>query len=168
MPSNFKFTSDLSRLSSELERKIADNKVLRSKIDDFLLEETQYYQENSPVGATKGLISGWDITPAKKQSNLLSYVRFSIKNESDNSINRIGGREPGKMPPIEPIAAWAAVVLGNVEAAYPVAKKIAKEGTQRYQDGNNWVGSDYEGNVIPGGRIDTFAQRLVQYINENQ
>lgn len=167
MPGNFKFTSDLSRLSSELEKKIADNKTLRDKIDDFLLEETQYYQENSPVGATKELIASWDITPAKKQSNLFSYVRFSIKNESDRSVNRIGGREPGKIPPIEPIAAWAAAVLGDVNAAYPIAKKIAKEGTQRYRNGENWVGSDYKGNVIPGGRIDTFAQRLVQYINES-
>ena len=166
MPGNFKFTSDLSRLSSELEKKIANNKTLRDKIDDFLLEETQYYQENSPVGATKELIAGWDITPAKKQSNLFSYVRFSIKNDSNRSVNRIGGREPGKMPPIEPIAAWAAVVLGDASAAYPVAKKIAKEGTQRYRDGDNWVGSDYKGSVIPGGRIDTFAQRLVQYINK--
>ena len=167
MPGNFNFTSDLSRLSSELEKKIANNKTLRDKIDDFLLEETQYYQENSPVGATKELIAGWDITPAKKQSNLFSYVRFSIKNDSNRSVNRIGGREPGKMPPIEPIAAWAAAVLGDVNAAYPVAKKIAKEGTQRYRDGDNWVGSDYKGKLIPGGRIDTFAQRLVQYINKS-
>ena len=167
MKGTFRYSGDISRLSKDIARAVSDNKQLRKKVDDFLLEEAQYYQENSPVGATGKLKESWEVVPSRKTSNTYSYVTFTITNESERAVNRIGGREPGKMPPLEPIKAWALAVLGDPDAAYPVAKKIAREGTERYKQGRNWVGIDYRGNTIPGGRVDTFAKRLLEYIKSN-
>jgi hypothetical protein len=165
MATGFRFAGDLSRLSKALAVKVSNNKEMRQRIDDFLLDEAEYYQSNSPIGATGELKESWEVIPSRKASNTYSYLTFAVINNASRSANRIGGREPGKMPPIEPIAAWAAIVLGDAGAAYPVAKKIAREGTDRYKAGTNWVGIDYLGNSIPDGRIDTFKDRLVKYIN---
>lgn len=166
MKATFRYSGDVSRLSEDIARIVANNKELRNKIDDFLLEEAQYYQENSPVGATGELKSSWDVIPSRKAPSAYSYVTFAIVNNSERAINRIGGREPGKMPPPDSLKAWALAVLGDANAAYPVAKKIAREGTERYKQGANWVGSDYRGGIIPNGRIDTFAKRLIEYIKQ--
>lgn len=40
------------------------------------------------------------------------------------------GRGPGRMPPIEPLRLWALRVIGDPDAAYPIAKKIAERGTK--------------------------------------
>jgi len=50
------------------------------------------------------------------------------------------GRRPGAMPPIAPLERWAQVKLGLSgaearSAAFAIAKKIAKEGTEIYKDG---------------------------------
>lgn len=166
MKATFRYSGNVSRLSDEIARVVSDNKALRNRIDGFLLDEAQYYQENSPVGATGELKGSWNVIPSRKAASTYSYVTFAITNDSDRAINRIGGREPGKMPPVENLRAWALAVLGDVDAAYPVALKIAREGTERYKDGANWVGIDYRGETIPGGRIDTFAQRLIEYIKQ--
>lgn len=50
------------------------------------------------------------------------------------------GRGPGKMPPIEPLRLWAARVIGDADAAYPIARKIANEGT----DPQPFVGPAFE------------------------
>jgi hypothetical protein len=52
----------------------------------------------------------------------------------------VDGREPGKMPPIAPLERWAQAKLGLSgqqarSAAFAIAKKIAKEGTEIYKDG---------------------------------
>jgi hypothetical protein len=50
------------------------------------------------------------------------------------------GRMPGAMPPIAPLERWAQVKLGlqgsqAKSAAFAIAKKIAREGTNIYKDG---------------------------------
>lgn len=167
MRGKFRYTGNISRLSNEVAKAVSNNKELRKKIDNFLAEEIQYLTENSPVGATRLLRSSWEATKSRKASNMYSYITFSIRNDSLNSINRIGGREPGKMPPLEPIRAWALAVLGDASAAFPIARKIATVGTERYKKNKNWVGVDYTDNIIPGGRVDTFAKRLLEYIQNN-
>ena len=39
------------------------------------------------------------------------------------------GRKPGRMPPIEPLRLWSARKLGDPDAAFLVARKIAAKGT---------------------------------------
>jgi hypothetical protein len=166
MKVTFRYSENVSSLSEDIARIVSDNKQLTNKIDDFLLEEAQYYQGNSPVGATGELKGSWDVIPSRKVSSTDNHVIFAIVNDSKRVINRIGGRKPGKMQSLESLKAWALTVLGDADAAYPVARKIAKEGTERYKRGTNWVGIDYRGKIIPNGRIDTFAKRLIEYIKQ--
>lgn len=161
----FRLAGNMSRLAKEIEKAVANNKEMRELIDMCSLDQAQEFQEESPVGATGDLRRGWDVIPSHKLPNFGSYLSFGIVNRADRSINRIGGREPGAMPPIEPIKAWAAAVLGDPDAAFPVAKKIARKGTNRYIAGDNWVGIDYRGEPIPGGKVDRYRDRLLKYIN---
>lgn len=74
----------------------------------------------------------------------------SIETSASNNVGKIrgrdyteylkNGRKPGKMPPIAPIERWAQVKLGlrgaqAKSAAFAIAKKIAKEGTEYYKQG---------------------------------
>jgi len=71
------------------------------------------------------------------------------------------GRRPGAMPPIAPIERWAQVKLGLSgaearSAAFAIAKKIAREGTEIYKDG----GTD----LIEILRTPDTQQRIAQYL----
>lgn len=54
------------------------------------------------------------------------------------------GRAPGNMPPIQPLVEWVGYkfgITGNEarSAAFAIAKKIAREGTNYYPDGTDLV-----------------------------
>lgn len=76
--------------------------------------------------------------------------RSSLKTRAEGNVGIIRGRQyteqlvygrkPGAMPPIAPLERWAQAKLGlsgtqAKSAAFAIAKKIAKEGTNIYQDG---------------------------------
>jgi hypothetical protein len=71
------------------------------------------------------------------------------------------GRRPGAMPPIAPLERWAQVKLGLSgtearSAAFAIAKKIAKEGTEIYKEG----GTD----LIEILSTPDTQQRIAQYL----
>ena len=54
----------------------------------------------------------------------------------------VSGRRPGARPPIAPLERWAQIKLGlsgqeALGAAFAIANKIAKEGTEIYKDGGS-------------------------------
>jgi hypothetical protein len=161
---NIRITTAANKLNKDLANALIDNREFRRRIDDFALDEADWLQQNSPVGATGGLKSGWDVIPARRQAPTVATMQFSIINTTDNATYRIAGRGPGRLPPIEPIEAWALVVLGDIGAAWAIAKGIAARGTKRWRDKKNWVGIDNQGNIIPDGRIDTLPARLNEYL----
>lgn len=129
----------------------------------------------SPVGATGQLKNGWKIVPARRQRNQLT-VQVSVDNTSQNSINRIAGRPPGRMPPSNALVPWVRAKLGISGSrargvAYVIARAIGKRGTKRYQSGENVLGLNRKTNtynrnspVIKAqfriiGRINQLAQR---------
>ncbi|HET8838047.1 MAG TPA: hypothetical protein VFM82_03545 [Flavobacteriaceae bacterium] len=68
-------------------------------------------------------------------SNNVGYIRGR-----DYSYYLVNGRKPGKRPPIAPLERWAQAKLGlsgqqAKSAAFAIANKIAKEGTEYYQRG---------------------------------
>jgi len=73
------------------------------------------------------------------------------------------GRRPGAMPPIAPLERWAQVKLGLSgtearSAAFAIAKKIAKEGTEIYKEG----GTD----LIEILSTPDTQQRIAQYLGQ--
>ena len=46
------------------------------------------------------------------------------------------GRKPGKAPPYKALEMWAQRKLGDKKLAFVVARKIAREGTQKHKRGN--------------------------------
>ena len=141
------------------------NPVLRQANEDALLLEAEYLQANTPIGATGELKASWDVLPPTKSAVGLS-LESAIVNEAENALFRGAGRGPGKSPPIEPIRRWAALRLGDPALAYAVARKIAREGTNRWQSGTNWIGLRNDGSVIPGGRVDTMQMRIENFIQQ--
>lgn len=161
-----------------------DNQIAKSgfydAFTDELLDLAQEFQENSPIGATEQLISGWDVQSTPRKIPYGFEVRSNITNNSDRAENRIAGREPGGMPPIgnlenpeSGILPW--VVAKGIETnpkkarsvAYAIAMSIKERGTQRYRDQDNWVGIDHHGKRIPGGRLEqaelAIADKLTRF-----
>ena len=145
---------------------------------DSLLEATQEFQENSPVGATRDLKNSWDVTAPRRESVTFD-INASIVNYSASAINRIAGRGAGKMPFIgeaggrEGILPW--VIAKGIELdpkkaraiSFAIAKKIEREGTERYKAKDNWVGINSDGSRIPGGRLEEVEKAIAQKLGES-
>lgn len=143
------------------------NKVFRESTDAALLEMAQYLQENSPRGVSpiqKSLKGSWDIVPTRKIRNFPRY-EGSITNIAENAIYRFNGRGPGRFPPFgpgSPLAQWAAA---KGIPAFLVARKIAREGTERWKQGSRrpTLGLDRESKLaIEAEKI--FVQTLSQQL----
>lgn len=140
----------------------ADEKVFRARIQDVLDDEAlnlaERLQQESPVGASKGLRDGWDVQPSR--------LSVKVTNSSPAALFRIRGRGPGKFPPFgpnSPLAKWAAI-YGI--PPFLVARKIARKGTKRWQDGKNFAGIDNAGNPVRGGLIDEATKRIADRIRK--
>jgi hypothetical protein len=120
-------------------------------------------QKNSPRGATGLLKSGWDIEAPRKETCSLQ-INAKITNDAPNALYRIAGRGPGKLPPYQPIYQWASA-KGFPEKAQAIRRNIAKHGTLRWRQKDNWVGINNDGSIIPGGRLWTLIQELKDNLN---
>ncbi len=145
-------------------------RLLKSKIydtyTDALLDLAQEFQENSPVGATRQLIEGWDVQNTPRKVAFGFEVKSNIINTSDRAVNRIAGRPPGAPPPVTPLQEW--VIAKGIETnpkkargvAFAIRRKIMNEGTERYKARANWVGIDNKGKRIPGGRLEQAEKEI--------
>lgn len=96
-------------------------------LNDELVALAVELEALSPKGATGDLARGWDVIPYTR-----SNQRGEVVNNADQAFSRIVGRPPGKQPPIQAIAAWAR--LKGIPP-YLVARKIGREGTERFKLG---------------------------------
>ncbi len=136
---------------------------------DALLDAADEFQQNSPVGATGELKSSWDVTRPKKQA-VTFQIDASITNTSERAGNRIAGRAPGAAPPIEPLQDW--VIAKGIATepkraraiSFAIARKIAREGTQRHKAGDNWVGIRSDGTRIDNGRLEQIEKAIADKI----
>jgi len=137
-------------------------------IDDRLLDFAAEAQKTSPVGATGGLVQGWDITPATTTGRV---IRGVVVNNAQNSYYREVGRGPGKQPPFTPIQAW--VIFKNPGLALNAVwirtqrlrESIAERGTERWRTENNPIGlrpGNKGGGIIPGGLIDRIMKAILE------
>lgn len=135
---------------------------------DALLDAAAEFQANSPVGSTRALKESWDVQNSPKKEAVTFTVKSNIINTSDRAVNRIAGRPPGTPPPVEPLVDWVMAKGLASEAkkargiAFAIRNKIAKQGTERYKDGDNWVGIDHKGDRISGGRLEQIEQDIAQ------
>jgi hypothetical protein len=134
---------------------------------DCLLDLAAEFQENSPIGATRELIQGWDVQSSPKKVAYGFEVRSNITNSSSAAVNRIAGRAPGTPPPVQPLVDWtikkglATNPKKALGIAFAIRNKIAKRGTDRYIAKDNWVGINPDGSQIPGGRLEE-AEKAIQ------
>ena len=66
------------------------------------------------------------------------------------------GRSPGRFPPIDELKDWCAIKGIPEEAAYPIARSIAKNGTR----GDNWIDTIMES-------VDELTQLLSDAVADN-
>lgn len=119
MKSSIQFESDFSLKG--IEGAIAE---INTIIYDAALQAVVDLEKSSPVGVTKQLRSGWQIDAASDGKDTI----VSIVNTASVPLFRLEGRKAGRMPPIEAIRAWAE---SKGIPPYLVARKIAREGTDR-------------------------------------
>ena len=135
----------------------------RSIFVDEMLTAAEELQRLSPVGATGDLQRGWDVTQPRR-SPVSFEIAGSVANAAPNALNRIVGRGPGTPPPIAPLKAWVAAKGLPAGVAYAVAKKIAKEGTDRWRSQSNFAGLTRLGKVTADSPIYAAQQRIAERI----
>ena len=116
-------------------------------IDDELLDLGELIERGSPKGVSgtgSSLSSSWDIKPATISANGISA---SVLNPLPFALERLAGRGPGKQPPVDNLRRWA---QARGISPYAVAKKIGREGTERYKRGK-------DGNLL---RIDPQSKEV--------
>ena len=122
----------------------------RDILDSAGLELADELQQNSPEGATGDLKKSWDVIQATRQRNTLD-VRFSVINRAPESLFRVVGRAPGRIPPFHEgssIDQWVKEKQGvsdpkeRKRRRFLIARGIAREGTKRWRDKENVLGLD--------------------------
>lgn len=98
---------------------------------------------------------------ANRERIVRLYIRVS--NRAPNSYFRLVGRAPGKQPPTAKLVNWAKRAKLPPELGYVIARKIAKDGTERYRTGQNIVGVDP--NKVQHRGNSSFV-RMLDRINE--
>lgn len=133
-------------------------RAYRESLDGALLEMAVFLQRESPRGISpvgESLKGSWTIIPSRKLPNIFRY-EGKIVNTSEAVINRLFGRGPGKFPPFAkgtPLAKWAD---SKGIPPFLIARKIAREGTERWKVNGNVssVGLD------PRTRLGALANRV--------
>lgn len=123
-------------------------------LDDGALDLATELQQESPVGVSGDLKGGWDVEIKK--------FEVVVVNRTPNALERTVGRAPGKFPPYgenTPLGKWA---RSKGIPAFLIARKIAREGTDRWKEQRNFAGLDREGNPYRGGTIDRARDELAR------
>lgn len=108
---------------------------VRSDVADIITDEVESLEtlvvRESPVGVSSpSLFASWRSEPATIRANT---IEASLENPLPDASFREAGRGPGRQPPIDPkLRAWA---LSKGISPYAVARKIAREGTERWKQG---------------------------------
>ena len=75
------------------------------------------------------------------------------------------GRGPGRQPRTEALRRWASMKLGNPDLAFVIARKIAREGTQKFRTGRNKFATEVinilNKTVIPQ-ELTKFGRQLIR------
>ena len=103
-------------------------------IDDEIVELGVIVERDSPKGVSDtgdSLSTTWDVNPATISGNTISA---SLINPLPFALERLAGRGPGKQPPVDRLRRWA---LANGVNPYAVARKIGREGTERFKEGED-------------------------------
>jgi hypothetical protein len=146
-----------------------DDKVAKA-LSVALFDTVEWLKTESYVGATNQLRSGWDYSIPIVLSD---RITAQITNNSEKVINRIAGRSPGKQPPIDPIELWVKKKLKIPAAqakgvAFAIAKKIAKEGTDRFQTQSNFIDLKLDGSLRLDSRLkQVFLDNFRSALNDN-
>jgi len=134
---------------------------IRSAITEELAEAVNTLKQESPVGATGDYQKGWSLIPVRRLPSSFE-LQATIRNSAEYATYAARGRGPGKFPPYKPgspLAAWA-VTKGI--PAFLVARKIAREGTKlwRQGNGNNPLGLKRDGTIAPNSPIAQAEERI--------
>lgn len=112
------------------------NRILEPFTSGVILGTAQA-RAGTPIGVDGRLQQSWRAETASFKSG---EYQAAIANDAPYAVFGIMGRKPGKFPPFgdnTPLAAWARK-RGIVP--YLVARKIAREGTERWKAKSNWLG----------------------------
>jgi hypothetical protein len=158
---------DLKITVDSLAREVVPS--LKEVFTDALLDTADQLQQESYRGATLDLAGSWDIN-VKQKNNF--QIEGEITNNSDRAINRVAGRGAGKAPPIEPLTDWIiakGIATDRKRArgiSFAIARKIAREGTDRYQANENFLGLNRDGSFKPNDRLEQIAREISEKIQE--
>ena len=104
-------------------------RLLPQTVDDMMKDAAQ-----RTVAYIKRRVRAKDIIAFGKFLAAWRYRKQGAKtylvfNDTEYAKFAESGRGPGRQPPVEALKPWAALKLGNPNLAYPIARKIGREGT---------------------------------------
>lgn len=85
------------------------------------------------VQTEAGKISVTNTLKNSTSYKVIGDERVDIYSAGYGGIALETGRRPGSQPPTEALRRWARLKLGDENAAYAVARKIAAQGTRKHQ-----------------------------------
>lgn len=125
------------KLFEYLLRPIVRTTFWMNTVADYECEVTLRKLQLQSPKATGLLAQSWRIASATYFYYNLPNAQVRIVNDAPNAWYRIVGRAPGRMPPVTAIRNWCEVKGIDPIAAYPIARNIARRGTQRWQQESN-------------------------------
>lgn len=143
-----------------------ESALLKKQVRQICENELRVANNNlikkSPVGATGQLKDGWSLVTKNFAGE---EFLIQLNNNSSNVLNRLEGRSKGKQPPSKALESWVSKVLGvsgkEVQrVAFLVARKIAKQGTERGRKPSKEFDRFLNGQTVPGGEIDQALTRI--------
>ena len=148
--------SDLQKWAKAEMRRLKKSKgaVMKYSVDgeNFLKKRVKKYSHSSKLH--NSILS-------KDRSTLRSIV-INLTSKAEYAWQAMEyGRKPGRMPPPRALERWAASKLGSKGAAIAVARKIAREGTEKYKKGGpKDISKTYEF-MYKDSQLRKLARRLV-------
>lgn len=114
------------------------------------------------------LRSGYRLDRARVRRN--EFVA-TFKNTAPNSLYRERGRPPGKFPPYGETSSLARWAKKRGIPPYLVARKIARQGTERWRRNTNTLGIDRTSTSVdikirPNGILGKAIDEIIQGINK--
>ena len=159
---------DISIDSQVLAQEAMQSGKIKETFTDALLDVADELQQESYRGATLDLAGSWDVEVDQSSPFTL---QGEITNTSKRAINRVAGRKPGRMPPIQPLTDW--VIAKGIATdrrrakaiSFAIARKIQREGTDRHKSGDNFLDLNPDGTFKPSGRIEEIAKAIAEKLS---
>ena len=138
-------------VKNQAHRDMARKQAMTVMKNELMNEVKKELSEHRSTGELEGSLTG-----------IATDKKLEIWSNMYGDIVLEYGRRPGKMPPVEQLERWAMLHGMDRGAGYMIAKKIARQGTEKYRKGGPKQISEIEERM----NRDIMPSRMEYLLNE--